>query len=63
LYILSQAGFANIRFDKEKEITLSDELLKSYMSDYEFAEFRASGSKVLSINVYGEKPACMCGCC
>ncbi|HPS83051.1 MAG TPA: arsenite methyltransferase, partial [Bacteroidales bacterium] len=63
LKMLEDADFINIRVDKEKVIELSDELLRNYMNDAEIAEFRASGSKVLSINVYGEKRKSVCCCC
>jgi len=63
LKMLEDADFINIRVDKEKVIELSDELLKNYMNDAEIAEFRATGSKVLSINVYGEKRKSICCCC
>lgn len=63
LQMLEDADFINIRVDKEKVIELSDELLKNYMNDAEIAEFRAAGSKVLSINVYGEKRKSICCCC
>ncbi len=63
LKMLEDADFINIRVDKEKVIELSDELLRNYMNDAEIAEFRATGSKVLSINVYGEKRKSVCCCC
>jgi len=63
LQMLEDADFINIRVDKEKVIELSDELLRNYMNDAEIAEFRATGSKVLSINVYGEKRKSVCCCC
>jgi len=61
--MLEDADFMNIRVDKEKVIELSDELLRNYMNETEIAEFRAKGSKVLSINVYGEKRKSVCCCC
>jgi len=63
LQMLEDADFINISVDKEKVIELSDELLRNYMNDAEIAEFRATGSKVLSINVYGEKRKSVCCCC
>ncbi|PKP03440.1 MAG: arsenite S-adenosylmethyltransferase [Bacteroidetes bacterium HGW-Bacteroidetes-6] len=63
LKMLEDADFINIRIDKEKVIELSDELLKNYMNEAEIAEFRATGSKVLSVNVYGEKRKSLCCCC
>ncbi|MGD9493062.1 MAG: arsenite methyltransferase [Bacteroidales bacterium] len=63
LKMLEDADFVNIRVDKEKVIELSNDLLKNYMNDAEISEFRTSGSKVLSINVYGEKRKSICCCC
>ncbi|HPF00962.1 MAG TPA: arsenite S-adenosylmethyltransferase, partial [Bacteroidales bacterium] len=63
LKMLKDADFVNIRVDKEKVIELSNDLLKNYMNDAEISEFRTSGSKVLSINVYGEKRKSICCCC
>ncbi|MPM11179.1 Arsenite methyltransferase [bioreactor metagenome] len=63
LKMLEDADFTNIRVDKEKVIELSDDLLANYMNETEIAEFRAKGSKVLSINVYGEKRKSLCCCC
>lgn len=63
LKMLEDADFMNIRVDKEKVIELSDDLLANYMNETEIAEFRAKGSKVLSINVYGEKRKSLCCCC
>lgn len=63
LKMLEDADFVNIRVDKENVIELSNDLLKNYMNDTEIAEFRANDSKVLSINVYGEKRKSVCCCC
>ncbi len=63
LQMLEDADFINIRVDKEKVIELSDDLLKNYMTESEIAAFRASGSNVVSINVYGEKSKSTCCCC
>lgn len=52
---IENAGFANIRIDKERELNLPDELLLDFLSPDELKAFRNSGTGIFSINVYGEK--------
>lgn len=54
--IIAQAGFANVSVPKEREILLPDELLLQYLTPAELVAYRASGARILSITVYGEKP-------
>ena len=56
LEIIRNAGFQNVQIQKEKRIFLPDELLKEYGSEQEIQEFRRSGTEILSITVYAEKP-------
>ena len=68
LALISEAGFANITMQKEREITLPDDILAQYLGPEEIAAFRASGMAILSITVYADKPADACctpgsGCC
>jgi arsenite methyltransferase len=59
-------GFSNIVIQKEKLITIPDDILSGYLADSEIQEFRNSGSGIYSITVYAEKPAGACcepGCC
>lgn len=62
---LSEAGFRNIRVEKEKAIEIPDEILLNYISAEEISEFRNSRKGITSITVYGEKPEACCGtdCC
>jgi arsenite methyltransferase len=55
LAVIAQAGFANIRLDKERQLELPDELLLQFLAPDELAAFRASGTGIFSINVYGER--------
>jgi SAM-dependent methyltransferase len=61
--LIARMGFINISIHKEKEVPLPDEVLKPYLSEQELADFRNSGTKILSITVSGEKPAKGCVCC
>ena len=65
LRAVEQAGFQNIRIQKEHRITLSDELLKEHLSAEEISRFKEGGQGIFSITVYAEKPtdACGPGCC
>jgi len=62
LDIVEKAGFVNMTVQKEKEIVLPDDSLLAYLPKDEIPAFRAK-AKILSITVYGEKPADKTGCC
>ena len=55
LEIIKTAGFKNIEVQKEKEVNLPDEILKTYLSDKGLAAYKASGIGIFSITVYAEK--------
>jgi arsenite methyltransferase len=63
--IIKEAGFTNITLQKEKRITLPDEILKEYLSPEAMQDFKTGGTGIFSITVYAEKPAACCepGCC
>jgi arsenite methyltransferase len=63
--IIKEAGFTKITLQKEKRITLPDEILKEYLSPEGIKEFKTGGMGIFSITVYAEKPAACCepGCC
>lgn len=65
LSIIQQTGFSNITIQKEKRITLPEEILKEYLSPDKIAEFTTGQTGIFSITVYAEKPANCCapGCC
>lgn len=52
---LKAAGFSNIRILKEKAIDVPDDALPVDAGREELAAFRASGSALLSVTVYGER--------
>lgn len=56
LQTIREAGFVNISIQKEREITVPDELLVKYISLEEALEYRKSGTGIYSITVYAEKP-------
>ena len=65
LGIIKSAGFTEITLQKEKRITLPDEILKDYLSKDEIEDFKSGQSGIFSVTVYAEKPEACCasGCC
>ncbi len=65
LSIIDQAGFKNVTIQKEKRITLPEEILKDYLSSEQIKEFNTGKTGIFSITVYAEKPlnCCTPGCC
>lgn len=65
LKVIEEVGFTNIRVQKEKVITLPDEILTEYLSSNEISQFKAGKSGIVSVTVYAEKPDVCCapGCC
>ncbi|HYF29613.1 MAG TPA: arsenite methyltransferase [Chitinophagaceae bacterium] len=57
LAIIKEAGFSNVVLQKEKTITLPDEVLSNYLSQEEIAQYKAGNSTIKSITVYAEKAA------
>ncbi len=64
LQIIENTGFVYIQVQKEKLITLPDDILLEYMNQTEIDEFKKSGAGIYSITVYAEKQAAECcsGC-
>ena len=56
LAVIEEAGFKNVAVQKQKEITLPEEILEKYMTAVEVQEFKESETGIFSITVYGEKP-------
>jgi arsenite methyltransferase len=57
LAIIEEAGFISITIQKEKEITLPDDLLSNYFSHEEISIYKSGNSRIKSITVYADKPA------
>lgn len=54
--VIENAGFSNVTIQKQKEISLPEEILEKYMSRDEIEDFKKSDTGIFSITVYGEKP-------
>ncbi|MEP6735021.1 MAG: arsenite methyltransferase [Chryseolinea sp.] len=65
LSIIEKAGFINIKVQKERKISLPQEVLKLYLTVDETRIFDEGKSGIFSVTVYAEKPANCCapGCC
>lgn len=66
LDLIKQTGFTNITLQKEKVITIPDEILKEYVSDEEIQAFKNSGVGIFSVTVFAKKDTCCTpgsGCC
>ena len=56
LQIVKDAGFTNIQLQKEKKITIPDEILSVYLNDDEMDKVKNGDLGILSITLYAEKP-------
>lgn len=68
LEIIQSKGFEHVAIQKEKTITVPDDILANYLSAEDISEFKKSGTGIYSITVYADKPlkeksCCAPGCC
>jgi ubiquinone/menaquinone biosynthesis C-methylase UbiE len=67
LELIDITGFKNVTLQKEKSITVPDDILSQYLSTDEIAAFKASGTGIFSVTVYAQKTeadaCCAPGCC
>ncbi|HSB92979.1 MAG TPA: arsenite methyltransferase [Flavitalea sp.] len=67
LKLIEASGFINITVQKEKVITLPDEILGNYLEPEQLLSYREGAAGIFSITVYAEKPAgkscCDPACC
>ncbi|RXF72409.1 arsenite methyltransferase [Arcticibacter tournemirensis] len=64
LQFINSAGFRNVIVQKQKAIVIPDDILKRYLSENEIQSFKSGNTGILSITVFGEKPAEVnAGCC
>jgi len=61
--IIEHSGFVDVTIQKEKQITIPDEIMLNYLTEDELKSFKDSGTGIYSITVYAKKPkGCGCGC-
>jgi arsenite methyltransferase len=66
LELIEINGFQDISIQKEKPITIPDDILSTYLSSDEIHQFKSSGAGIFSITVFAWKPkeaCCEPGCC
>ncbi len=63
LGIIEKNGFENITIQKEKVISIPDDILLQYLSADELVDFRSNGAGIFSLTVYAEKPLSKSPCC
>lgn len=68
LLTIKEAGFTKLQIQKEKKITIPDEILVNYLSQQEFEKYKSGDMGIYSITVYAEKPVVQncapgSGCC
>ncbi|MBI2968279.1 MAG: arsenite methyltransferase [Bacteroidetes bacterium] len=56
LQIINESGFVNSKVQKEKLITLPDDILGDYLTPQQIDDYKNSGVGIYSITVYAEKP-------
>ena len=62
LELIEANGFKKITVQKDKAITIPDNILSQYLSAEQMAAFKQSGTGIRSITVYAEKPSQSVGC-
>lgn len=67
IQLLEEAGFTNIKIQKDKAIVIPDDIIVNYLDAGQAAAYRSNDEIIRSITVYGEKAASCCtpggGCC
>jgi SAM-dependent methyltransferase len=53
---IKDAGFKNVTLQKEKPITIPDDILEKYLSKEDMTAFKQGATGIFSITVYAEKP-------
>lgn len=56
LSLIKEAGFKGVNIQKEKPITIPEDILEKYLSEAEANAFNNGGTGIFSITVYAEKP-------
>lgn len=57
LKVVKDAGFTAIKVQKEKKITIPDEILSVYLNTRDLEKYKSGALGIYSITVYAEKPA------
>ncbi|HET9745734.1 MAG TPA: arsenite methyltransferase [Chitinophagaceae bacterium] len=57
LALIEEAGFTNIKLQKDKPILIPGEILAEYLPKEEINQYRTGNVKITSITVYADKPS------
>ena len=57
LGLIEEAGFINIKLQKDKPIVIPDEILAEYLTEEEINQYKTGIVKITSITVYADKPS------
>jgi len=57
LGIIREAGFTNMTLQKDRTITIPDEVLAAHLTPEEIADYKKLNVRIASITVFAEKPA------
>jgi arsenite methyltransferase len=69
LLTIKEAGFVHLQIQKEKKITIPNEILSLYLEGSEFEKYKSGELGIYSITIYAEKPmeekkeCCGTDCC
>jgi arsenite methyltransferase len=63
LDMVEATGFTGLILQKEKPITVPDDILSQYLSPDEIAGFKRSGTGIYSVTVFAQKPVTAKTCC
>lgn len=63
LAMIETTGFGAIMLQKEKIITIPDDILAQYLSAAEIGDFEVSGTGIVSVTVFAQKPESEKSCC
>ena len=50
------AGFTEVKIQKEKSITIPNDILSKYLNELQINEFESGDIGIFSVTVYAEKP-------
>ncbi len=57
LELIQINGFKNLQIQKEKVISIPDDILLNYLNPDEILEFKSGKAGIFSISVFAQKPA------
>lgn len=56
LQVIEDVGFRNVTLQKERAVTIPEDILQKYLSELELQAYREANIGIYSITVYAEKP-------